>query len=181
MLKKKYILINGLISLMMMIALYIVSKELPSVLLFIPGVAVAFIVCIKLSDKITDKSKSVLSWYLIALAIQFLHFAEEYLTGFVSKLPAIIGQEPYPLDYWVTFNMVAYSIFILGAIALHKNTRSYFIIPVFFIVVGVILNGVAHVLLSFYTGGYFPGLFTAIIYIILIPFIIRSGFKMSTV
>ena len=56
--------------------------------------------------------------------------------------------------------MVAYFIFILGGIVIFKRIKELMIIPVFFILLGVLLNAVAHILVSIYIGGYFPGLYT---------------------
>ncbi len=158
----------------MIIALWMVSARLPSVLLFIPGVLVAFIISIRYYNKITDPDESLLTWYLIALAIQFLHFTEEYLTDFVTRLPALLGQDAYPMEFWVSFNMIAYSVFIFGGIVFYKKLKACSIVPIFFIVVGVIFNGIAHLLLSIYTVGYFPGLFTAILYVMMIPIFIKK-------
>jgi len=47
------------------------------------------------------------------------------------------------------------------------------IIPLFFILVGVLLNSIGHILISLYVGGYFSGLYTAIIYIIIGPILIK--------
>ena len=115
----------------------------------------------------------ILHLYLIALAIQMLHFAEEYLTGFVVELPALFGQEPYPKDYWLVFNMAAYSIFLLGGNVLMRKIKELAVIPLFFIVVGVLFNTLAHIGLALYTGAYFPGLYTAMIYLVVGPLIIK--------
>lgn len=48
------------------------------------------------------------------------------------------------------------------------------IIPIFFVLAGVVLNGVGHVLISIYVDGYFPGLYTALIYFILWPLLLRK-------
>jgi hypothetical protein len=47
------------------------------------------------------------------------------------------------------------------------------IIPLFFILIGVVLNSMGHILISFYVGGYFPGLYTALIYTIIGPVLIK--------
>jgi hypothetical protein len=110
-----------------------------------------------------------------------IHFAEEYLTGFTTALPALIGAEPYPINYWLTFNMVAYFIFILGGIVLFQKMKGLMIIPIFFILAGVVLNGIGHLLLSLYVGGYFPGLYTALIYLVLGPMLMKKLFVLSRV
>ena len=118
--------------------------------------------------------ENILPLYLLALSIQMLHFTEEYLTGFVVELPKLFNQEPYPEDFWLVFNMAAYSFFIMGAVVLYKKIKELAVIPLFFILVGVVLNPIAHLGLSIYTGAYFPGLYTSILYFFLAYFIIRE-------
>ena len=177
MIQNKFILLNGFIALLMIIALYMVSKTLPSVLLFIPGVLISFLIILINGNHLSDWDGSILTWYLLALALQFIHFTEEYLTNFVVRLPAIFGQAPYPESYWICFNMIAYCIFLLGGIAIYKKENNFLIIPLFFIVVGIVFNGIAHVMLSVYTGGYFPGLYSAIIYLGMIPVFYKRMFN----
>lgn len=112
-------------------------------------------------------------WYFVALAVQCLHFIEEYLGSFYIQFPALFDLEPIERDEFVIFNLGAYAIFILGGIAIFKNARSYMLIPIFFILLGVMANGIIHVLLALWTGAYFPGLLTAIIYLILGPWLLK--------
>ena len=99
------------------------------------------------------------------------------MANFTTAMPALFEQEPYPTDYWLVFNMVAYFIFILGGIALYKERKEYAIIPLFFILVGVLLNGIAHIGLSIYSGGYFPGMITAVLYLVIGPVLMKRIFK----
>jgi hypothetical protein len=43
------------------------------------------------------------------------------------------------------------------------------IIPLFFIIVGVLLNAIGHIMASIYVGGYFSGLYTALLYVVIGP------------
>ena len=81
------------------------------------------------------------------------------------------------MDYWIVFNMVAYSIFIIGGIIIFKRMKEFMIIPLFFIVVGVMLNSIGHILLSVYVGGYFSGLYTSIIYLFFVPLVVNRILK----
>jgi hypothetical protein len=163
------------ISLMAIAVFLWVSVVLPSVIVFVPGVIVTFIAIIYLEKRTWDPHR-ILPIYLVALAVQFVHFTEEYLTDFIILLPALINQPPYPEDFWVVFNMIAYAFFILGAVFLFQRKREFFVIPLFFILVGVVFNGIAHILLAIFVGGYFPGLFTALAYLILGPLVLRRIF-----
>lgn len=169
-----------IIGILMITTLIWVASTLTSVWTFIPGVILTFVVYLKTYYKKIPKPERILPLYLLLMGIQCLHFAEEYVTDFHVEVPKLLGQEPYPLDYWLTFNMIAYFFFIVGGIAIYKKKKEYMLLPLFFIVVGVLLNGLGHVLLSIYTGGYFPGLFSALLYVILGPIILKRIVYEST-
>ncbi len=156
-----------------------VALTISTVWIFVLAVVVTYFLYINTLYREMPEPERILPIYLFALGIQMLHFAEEYLTDFVIELPAILGQEPYPLDYWLSFNMVAYFIFLLGGIVLFKKLRAYAVIPLFFILVGVLFNSVAHLGLAIYSGGYFSGLFTALIYFLIAPTLIKRTFKIQ--
>lgn len=149
------------------------AQTMTVVWVFVPGVMVTFFVYLKTYRIKMPEASKVFPLYLLALALQFLHFTEEYLRGFTTEMPALLGEAPYPVEYWLTFNMIAYAIFILGGISLFKRNQLFSVVPLFFLLIGVILNSVAHILISIFTGGYFPGLFTAILYLFLVPRVIR--------
>ncbi|MDH3247136.1 MAG: HXXEE domain-containing protein, partial [Saprospiraceae bacterium] len=162
---------------LMAIAIFLwVSISLTSVLVFVPGVIVSYLAFLQISKRELD-SHRILPLYLVALAVQLLHFTEEYLTDFVTKLPELFNQPPYPINFWIVFNMIAYAIFILGAISLFQNKKEFYVIPLFFILIGVVFNGIAHVLLAAFVGDYFPGLFTALAYLIIGPMLLRLVFQ----
>lgn len=165
--------ISLIIAIAAIAAFWIVSSTLTSVLVFIPGVIITFIIYLNTFYKKAPNPDSILPLYLLALGIQFIHFTEEYLTDFNVEIAGIIGQEAYPVDYWLTFNMVAYFFFIIGGIFLFRKIKELMIIPLFFIVVGVVLNAVGHISLSIYVGGYFSGLYSALIYVIIGPILIK--------
>ena len=154
-----------------------VALTISTVWIFVFAVVVTFFLYLNSFYKEMPEPERILPLYLFALGIQMLHFAEEYLTNFVVALPSILGQESYPLDYWLSFNMVAYFIFLLGGVVLFKKLKAYAVIPLFFILVGVLFNSVAHLGLAIYSGGYFSGLFTALIYLFIAPTLIKRTFK----
>ena len=164
------------IALILILIFYWVGYTLPSVWMFIPGVIISYLVWLTRFKNYDPDPYQLLPLYLFALAIQLIHFGEEYLTGFTAKLPEILGQEIYPTDYWIMFNLIAYSVFILGGIAILNRIRFLLIIPIFFVLVGVIFNAIAHIGLAIYVGAYFPGLYSAIAYAILTPFIVKKFF-----
>ena len=152
---------------------YLVSLKMPVVSIFIPGVIAAFIVYYHTYYRHTAEPTTVLPLYLVCLAIQCLHFAEEYIGNFTTVLPNQIGQDAYDLKYWLIFNMAAYSVFILGAVVIYKKKTAFMIIPIFFILIGVLFNPLGHIALSVYMGDYFPGLYSALLYLIVGPILIR--------
>lgn len=157
--------------------LWVTSKSLPIVLVFIPGLLISAVVYFKTAYRKAPEPTKLLPLYLFALAVQMLHFAEEYLTGFNVKIAVLFGHEPYSLEDLLLFNMIAYFFFILGGIILLKKIRELMIIPIAFIMLGVVFNGIAHLCTAIYSGGYFPGLYTALIYLLLAPIIIKVLWK----
>ncbi len=153
------------------------GQNIAAIWLFVPVVVIAFLVYLRSFYITMPPAERTLPLYLLALSIQMLHFAEEYLNDFVVALPALYGAEPYPVDYWLVFNMAAYAFFILGAIVLFRGIKELAVIPIFFVLAGVLLNALGHLALAIYSGGYFPGLYTASIYLLLLPFLMKSFFR----
>ena len=128
---------------------------------FVPGVVIAGGVWVVLVRRRWTPSKRdrLLVPYFGAIALQVLHFAEEFITGFHERFPALYGAAPYPATTFVTFNMAAYAVFIVAGLVTFAAGRRTLLIPVlFFIVYGMVGNAVSHVTWSIATGGYFPGL-----------------------
>jgi len=169
----KHVLIPLVIASIAIAIFWIVSLTLNVVIVFIPGVIATYLLYLNTFYKKTPNPERILPLYLLALGIQFIHFTEEYLTDFTVAIPNLLGQEEYPKDYWLIFNMVVYFIFIIGGIILFKKIKELMIIPLFFILVGVLLNSIGHILISLYVGGYFSGLYTALIYVIIGPILIK--------
>lgn len=169
----KYLIIPLLIATIAIAIFWIVSLTLNLVIVFIPGIIVSYILYLNTFYKKTPNPERILPLYLLALGIQFIHFTEEYLTDFIVAVPNLLGREAYPKDYWIVFNMTAYFVFIIGGIIIFKKLKALMIIPLFFILVGVLLNSIGHILISIYVGGYFSGLYTALIYVIIGPILIK--------
>lgn len=173
----KRTIITIVIAVSITVFLWWTSHTVPIVLVFIPVLLISLFLYFKKWYKSPPNPKRILPLYLAALAIQMLHFTEEYITNFPIVIPKLFGQNAYPINNWVIFNMVAYSLFILGGIALYKERNEYLIIPLFFIMAGVFFNAFAHVLTSLYVGQYFSGLYTALLYIFIIPMFINIVFE----
>lgn len=139
-------------------------------LFFVPAMILALVCYFQTSYRNMPKPERVLPVYLLALAIQFLHFTEEYVYGFHFRVSEVMeGMPPFNINTFVAFNMIAYSLFLLSSLAIYKGLKFPMIVVWFFAIAGTIGNGILHPLLAFRVGGYFPGLFTSFAYLIVGP------------
>ena len=137
---------------------------------FVPAMIVALCCYFRTSYRQMPKPHRVLPVYLIALAIQFLHFTEEYVYGFHYRVTELMeGMPPFNANMFVAFNMIAYCLFLLAGVGMYKGLKFPMIIVWFFTCAATIGNGVLHPLLALRVGGYFPGLFTSLAYLIVGP------------
>lgn len=128
---------------------------------FVPAMVLAWICYLRTSYREMPDAARILPLYLIALAIQFLHFTEEYVYGFQFRIAEIIeGMPPFNDNVFVAFNMIAYCLFLLAGLGMSKGMRFPMII-VWFFAICVLGNAIWHLLLTLKVGGYFPGLFTS--------------------
>ena len=137
---------------------------------FVPAMIVALVCYFQTSFRKMPKPDRVLPLYLLALAIQFLHFTEEYVYGFHFRVTEILdGTPPFTPGVFVTFNMIAYCLFLLSGLGMYKGMKFPMIVVWFFVIAGTLGNAVFHPLLAVRVGGYFPGLFTSLAYLIVGP------------
>lgn len=142
---------------------------------FLPGLACAWSIYLlmfvkKISLPQTEKFTPI---FLIALAAQFLHFAEEHGTGFISFFGIHYGGAPYDDNIFTWFNMASYAVFTLGYVFGMYFGKRFLLIPAFFFIcAGVLGNAIWHVVWFFETGQYQPGLYTALLYFIIAPYLL---------
>jgi hypothetical protein len=149
---------------------------------FAPAMVVAFVCYVRTSYREMPKAERVLPVYLVALAIQFLHFTEEYVFGFHIRITEIMaGWPPFDDNVFVAFNMIAYSLFLLGGLGMYRGMKFPMIIVWFFAIAGVFGNAILHLLLAVRVGGYFPGLFTSFAGWILGPILLTRLWKRESV
>jgi hypothetical protein len=111
--------------------------------------------------------------YFGALAWQFIHFCEEFITGFNAAFPPLFGSPGYGADLFVGINMFSYFVFTLAFILVFARGLRFLYVPVlFFAVYGVVGNAVAHVVWVAWERAYFPGFFTAPVYWLLGPLLL---------
>ncbi len=117
---------------------------------------------------------AILPLYLIAIAWQFIHMAEEFATGFQYYFPLVNGGAHSwfaPGTGWgdslfITFNMIANAGFVIGALGIVLQHRTPTFLICFF-TFGMLWNGFGHPTLAYLfhdvygSGWYFPGLVTS--------------------
>jgi hypothetical protein len=102
----------------------------------------------------------LLPLYLLAIAVQCLHFTEEFLTGFQRQFPNLIGYEWSDAQF-VAFNMAWIALFVLAGLGVYRRMQLAYLVVLFLALAGGVLNGAGHLLLSATQGRYFPGAVTA--------------------
>jgi hypothetical protein len=97
------------------------------------------------------------------LAVQALHVAEEFSTGFHSRAPAILGLDPWSPAFFVSLNLAAIALWslALGALALGR-ANLFWRCLLWFLAIASMGNAIWHPLTSLILGTYFPGTVTAL-------------------
>jgi len=104
--------------------------------------------------------EDILPYYLLAVTVQCLHFAEEFFTGFHHEFAKLFGQT-WSESEFVFFNLGWLLLFALAVAGLKRGMPLAYLVLLFLAVVGGIGNGIGHLLLSAVRWGYFPGVVTA--------------------
>lgn len=137
------------------------------------GLIVAYLIWSAAS--LSQNRTVILSIYLLGLAIQCVHFGEEYLTGFQREFPRLFGYQWNDAQF-VAFNVVWLTAFILASIGVHRGIRLGYLFVVFFALAGGIGNGLGHLALCVVEKRYFPGAITAPLSLILGVALLRALF-----
>ena len=103
---------------------------------------------------------SAARWAVVATAVQFAHFAEEFGTGFPQRFPELFGLAPWPASFFVSFNLVWILAWALASRGLLARRLSA-VAVLWFLGIAGLINGLAHPVLAMRSGGYFPGLLTS--------------------
>ncbi len=175
-LTRKDLVIGTVIALAMATVFTLISSGLSLIVTFVPGVVLTWLTYVRLyatKTRLPSGSRFLPAFFAL-LAVQFLHFSEEFTTGFRSEFPVLYGGAPYSEGLFVTFNMVAYCIFTLACIlAFTKGLRFLLVPALFFIIYGAIGNAISHTWWSLQLRSYFPGLVTAQAYWIAGPLVLH--------
>lgn len=165
--------IPTVIAISLILGFSVFSSGLSLIVTFVPGIILAYILYLVTFYKKLPEPSRFLPLYFLALAVQFLHFAEEHATEFEIAFPALFNAPPYSHNLFVSFNMIAYAMFILGGLAIFWKFKPLTLIALFFVSYGVLGNAIAHTVFSIVEGGYFSGLYTSLLYWILAPLLLR--------
>jgi Protein of unknown function with HXXEE motif len=107
-----------------------------------------------------NDTAAVLPAYLIAIAVQCVHFTEEYVTGFQHRFPRLFGDD-WSDARFVTFNMLWLAAFVLAALGIYRRVPLAYLVVLFLALIGGVANGASHLVLGAINRGYFPGVITA--------------------
>ncbi len=127
------------------------------------------------------ESSNVINLYLLAVAIQTIHMGEEYLGRFGPRFSDQFAGEPgtwTEAEFLVTFVFAGLALWIFAAVAMSSKIPivnalgNYF---AWFYALGAgLLNAIAHFVFPVVVGGYFPGLYTAPLHLIMSLILIRA-------
>jgi Protein of unknown function with HXXEE motif len=142
-----------------------------AVILLSVGLVIAYLFWIAARWK--NDPAAVLPMYLLAIAVQCLHFTEEFLTGFQRQFPRLMMGYEWSDGRFVAFNMAWLAVFVLAALGIYRRVPLAYLVVLFLALAGGVGNGTGHLLLSATQGRYFPGLATA-------PFCLLVGIGVLT-
>lgn len=175
-LTKKDLAIGTVIATAMAATFGYLSSGLSLIVTFVPGLLFSWLIFVHVYWKqvALPSSATFVPLFFVGLAVQFLHFAEEYSTGFATRFPELYGGVAYSDRLFVSFNMLSYTIFTLACLAFVKGHRFLLMPVLFFVVYGAIGNAVSHTWWSVWSQRYFPGLVSAQVYWIMGPLLLHA-------
>jgi len=142
----------------------------PAIIFLSGGLVLAYAVWFTAGWK--NDPAAVLPIYLVAIAVQCLHFTEEYLSGFQRQFPIQFGYE-WSDRRFVGFNMLWLAVFVIAGLGVYRRVQLAYLVVLFLAIIGGVGNGASHLVLSAMYRRYFPGLFTA-------PFCVLIGIILLT-
>lgn len=141
------------------------TAELSSILLGTTALWIAALLALLLSlsrPAIGRDYRKGIRWLSgFTLALQLLHFGEEYLHRFYLRFPELLGLAAWPELFFVAFNLAWLTIWGAAIACLEKFPRAA-AFPLWFLAIASAANGVAHPLMAAAVDGYFPGLWSAL-------------------
>jgi hypothetical protein len=142
---------------------------------FVPAIAVTWVVFVLMyypGSRLPD-ARSFLPAFFTTLALQFIHFGEEFAARFTFSVPELYSGSFYDADLFMWVHMISYAAFIPSGLLLCYRRKGFLLVPaLFFTIHGAIGNAVSHTFWVLYLGTYVPGFFTALAYLICGPWLL---------
>ena len=151
-----------------------------AVVIFAVATASAFIGWLLTTYRNPVESRAVISLFLIAVAIQLIHMGEEVFAGFPHEFTELVNStnEYTEREFLAVSVFGMTSLLIFAAVAMSREIpiitpiANYF---VWFYALGLgLTNAIAHFVIPILAGGYFPGLITAPVHLIMSIILIRA-------
>lgn len=161
---KRDFLLGTIIAIAMAIGFSRASHGWSLIVTFVPGTVGAWFLFAWYRRRHLElpKVETFLPAFAVVLAVQFIHFAEEFTQGFRTDFALLYDGSPYSENAFVAFNMGAYAVMTVAAVVALVTPLRFVIVPaMFFVVYGALGNAIAHTWWSIQLGEYFPGLYTA--------------------
>jgi len=130
------------------------------------GLIISYIIWISHDIDVKKKFNRLATLYILGIVVQGIHFTEEYLTGFQFKFPGLLGYS-WSDKQFVIFNLIWLLFFVLNLWGIYRRYRVAYFLVWFFTIMAGIANGIFHPALSIIQGGYFPGLISSPVLLII--------------
>lgn len=101
--------------------------------------------------------------FVSSIVIQCFHFVEEYMGRVYEILPAVFSLKPLESRSFLLFNLIWFGIFLVAAVGVFKRNSLALLAVWFMALVSGIGNPLIHGWHAIQTGGYAPGLATALV------------------
>jgi len=114
-----------------------------------------------------NEPDEILPYYLLAVAVQCVHVAEEFFTGFHHEFTKLFGYQWSESEFLI-FNSGWLLLFAVTVVGIRRGMPLAYLVLFFLAIGGGIGNGIGHLFLFAMKGRYFPGVATA-------PFCLTMG------
>ncbi len=151
-----------------------------AVIIFAVATASAFIGWLLTTYRHPVESRGVITLFLIAVAIQLIHMGEEVLARFPETFTELVNAT----NHYTEGEFLAVSVFGMTSLLIFAAVAMSHKIPIitpmanyfaWMYALGLgLTNAIAHFVLPILAGGYFPGLITAPVHLIMSVIMIRA-------
>jgi hypothetical protein len=139
-------------------------SQLASIVVGTGGLSVALLVALSLTLSRGAPSGTAIARLqtpaVVAVVSQAAHFGEEAASRFYVVFPETLGLAPWSATFFVPFNVAWLAVWIASIAMLSRHPRAA-VLPLWFLAIASIANGIVHPLLALVAGAYFPGLWTS--------------------